>query len=352
MPDTTRTNDEDVQQLTSDLVKIAMSGLLPDVLAERRDRLSSAYSLGRVVAAGPGATVQSVALIGLLLESIRLIPSEGITEMAVALFGVQERHRHFPYDQRRGNAIRIWDPEDAKEDESWTRRILPRVTGQIAIAMLKLDAEPSLSDPPRGAKLPFDEHWRDLLTVAYRAETWLTGRGQQTLRTDWTKTEFARRDGVRSVRQYCPGPAPHHLEPLTDSIRKIEHLGTARNGTGIWLVTFAEPLEIGQSVTWATATIYDGPYLDLIDDTGHLYVDMNEYIPVGVKPTATFIAHFDEQFPPNEVVRFLTPTRWFPGLFQKEELKKDSSGAFRATFDTLGHSLTFGISWVAKPAPS
>ncbi len=141
MPDTTRTNRGSVtDDLARELVQIARAGLAPLVLAQRHHEFLTAFGLSRVKDAGTDPEAMAGELIQLIVEGARLVEGKGLSAMTLALFGVEIRYRDLSYERRRGMARAIWDQEEVRRDDSWTRRILPKITSALAATLLRINS--------------------------------------------------------------------------------------------------------------------------------------------------------------------------------------------------------------------
>jgi hypothetical protein len=350
MPDTTRTRHTPTAVLAEELVGIARCGLLPGELGARRDKFPAAFGLRRVREAGDDLDTQAKALVRLVIDAIRKMPERKLSREAEAHFGAQERHRDLPYGDRRSGAILIWDPEAELEPGTYTRREFPKIRSQLAATMLDLDGQDEESRT--GASLRDEAQGSGLKRLDCRLESWLTGRGQQQLRSEWTATDVVTRSGISTQRSRRHSRYAHHLEPLTDTVDSVEHRGIDNYGYTIWQVKFRDELRVGDKFTWGTATVYDEVYPDKQDESDWASILVSDAPPANPIPHATVIVHFDPQFVPQPVVRFETPRGTLPRLLGQIEKVKTVKGVARADFNDLMPGQTYGIYWWPRGLPA
>jgi hypothetical protein len=265
MPDKTRTRRTHSDALAEELVGIARCGLLPGELVARHDKFPEAFGFRRVREAGDDLNIRAKALVRLVIDAIRKMPERKLSREADAHFGAQERHRDLPYGDRRSMAILIWDPEAGLEPSTYTRREFPKIRSQLAATMLDLDGEDEESRV--AASLRDEAQGTGLRRLDCRLESWLTGSGQQQLRSEWTATDVVTRSGISTQRSRRHSRYAHHLEPLTDTVESVEHLGIDNYGYTIWQVKFRDVLRVEDTLTWGTSTVYDEVYPDKQDES-------------------------------------------------------------------------------------
>lgn len=346
MPDTTRTGPKDVLAvLAREMRAIARGGLLPAEVARRRSQLDATFGLASVLAAGADPLAQAGALVDLVVQAARTLPAGARAEMAMALLGVEHRHRDAPYERRRALAVGIWDPGEAKSDESFTRRMLPRICSDLASAMLAIDGRVDESEHAlvRGAA-PLEEQRASsgLTRLAITAETWLTSSRDRPLKSEWTYRDRAVRDGVKSTRLFRRSDL-RFIEPITDSVAHVAPLGVDENASTAWRVAFERPLVQGEEIEWGTRSIYP-------PGGGHpmswLAVSVSHHESAGRIQRASFRVHFDERYPPRRVAKFVTPKGSLPdiaGPITAVPMLKHAEA--RADFEMLESWKTYGIRW-------
>ena len=195
MSDATRTPREKSEDLFEELKIIARCGLLPGELLIRRDQLPAAFGLNRVQKAGSDPHLQALSLIQLVVDAVGRMPGEQLAAEADAHFGVQARHRDETYHSRRVAAADIWRSDYGWETENYTRREFPKVRMQLANTILELDGKSvsSVSDTGFSAAMEDEKAVTGLKRVDCRLESWLTGVGQQQLRSEWTANDLERK---------------------------------------------------------------------------------------------------------------------------------------------------------------
>jgi hypothetical protein len=350
MPDKTRTSHTRSEVLADELVGIARCGLLPGELVARREKFPEAFSLRRVREAEDDLDVQAKVLVRVVIDAIRKMPERKLSREADAHFGAQERHRDLPYGDRLARAVLLWDPEVEFEPDTYRRREFPKVRSQLAATMLDLDTD---DEESRNAALLRDEaQGSGLRRLDCRLESWLTGRGQQQLRSEWTATDVVTRSGISTQRSRRHARYAHHLEPLADTVESVEHRGIDNYGYTIWQVKFRDELRIGDTFTWGTATVYDEVYPDKQDESDWVSILVSDAQPAHPIPHATLIIHFDPQFVPHPIVRFETPRGTLPRLVGLAEKVKAVKGVARAEFNDLQPGLTYGVYWWPGGIPS
>jgi len=354
MPDITRTNQGSVtDDLARELVQIARAGLAPLVLAQRHHEFPTAFGLSRVKDAGSDPQAMAGELIQMIVEGARLVEGKGLSAMTVALFGVEIRYRDLSYERRRGMARAIWDPEEVRQDESWTRRVLPKITSALAATLFKINStwesgalSPSASFALGTGSLQDQRYSSGLDRISFRAETWLTGRGQRPYQTDWTYCDRATRVGIDSYRLFRRATTTLRVEPVSDNVKSVEPRGTDANGFTIWLATFDHPLAVGEEIEWCTRTVYDGSQLNQVEEAEWLAISVSHSGSVGPIERGEFVAHFDTRFPVRGAVSFKTPKGSLPDLLgPTDELAIARDGTGRVLFRDLLAWSTYGLFW-------
>jgi len=347
MPDTTRTaEDFSAIELARELVKIAMAGLQPGMLAQRSDRFPMAFGLDRVRLSSDRLD-QATTLVECIIRAARTIPGEKVSLMAQALFGVENRFRDVAYDERRGNAVEIWDPEGVRKPDNFARRQIPKITEAMALALMNdSNGLPTTQTFILGtARLADQKKTEGLDRLAFRAETWLTERGQRAYVSEWTFKDKATRAGIDAVRVFRRAMVGLTVEPASDTIDRVEYRGTDNAGWTVWLVRFRDTLAVGQEIEWKTRTVYGTEHLNAVKDYEELALTVSHSPPKGPILRGTFIAHFDMRFPPERLVRFETPKGTFPDILGPTQNLAITSGAARADFQDLQPWWTYGICW-------
>jgi hypothetical protein len=354
MPDTTQTTHKSVQEaLERELVQIAMAGLSAGRLAKRHREFPTAFGLSRVAAAGDDPEAQAGELIQLVIEGAKLIEGAQLSSMTAALFGIELRYRDQPYDFRRGMAKEIWDPEEVRRDESWTRRVLMKIKEELAASMLRINSSWEQASDPQPATISLgtgslrdQKHSAGLDRISVRVETWLTGRGQRPYQTDWTYRDRATRAGIDSYRLFRRATITLRVEPVSDNVKSVVNRGTDANGFTIWRANFERPLALDEEIEWTTRTVFDGSQLNQVEEAEWLAVSVSHSGSVGPIRRGEFIAHFDKRFPVQRAVKFITPKGSLPDLLGPiDELPIAKDGSARALFTDLQPWFTHGIYW-------
>lgn len=350
MPDTTRTVDARLLSAVQKQLQIVAqkTGLLPAQIAlfqSRAGRLSDLFRLPHVSEEPDDVGGNALALVHRIEESIKRLPSFGFTECAELLFGVQLRHRELPYEQRRGNAIARWDPDERRQPETFTRRVLPAIREELALVCL---------DPANDYSLPTDvgmvvgtaseadtAYTYGLHRLEFRGETWLSGEDQRAVFTDWTfKDRVTKRDVIDTVIRTRHG-AYARVEPRSDIIESVKSCGVDHQGYQIWRVTFADRLVKGDVIEWTTRRLFGPPRLAM--PTPWLsHTPSTDY----AFDSGEFIAHLDKRYLPSRVARFVTPKGSLPNLEGRaEDIPIPRNGVVRTTFRDLEPFQTHGIRW-------
>jgi hypothetical protein len=347
MPDTTRTIGE-ADALAREITRIAIVGLGSPAELARRQRATAefpiSFRLDRVVAAGDDVDSQAIALVQVLIEASREIEALDLSAMAQALIGADARYRDWPYDRRRGQAVRIWDPHEEKVDESFTRRPLKRIVDELALVALGKAGSVATDDGSRRTRRASLEDHRptpNLERLAFRADVWLTGADQRIYQSERTYRDRATAAGVDSVRMFIRSGNIAAVEPTTESIASVENRGLDGSGYMVWVVKFREPLEEDEEIEWGTRRIYREPTADL-----WVALTVTHSTPAPPIKQGTFVAHLDAQYPPKRVHKFVTPKDTLPNIHgETEELTPTRTGLARADFRDLETWQTYGIRW-------
>jgi hypothetical protein len=247
----------------------------------------------------------------------------------------------------------IWDPEEIRQDESWTRRVLPKITSALAATLFKINSSresgaqsPSASFALGTGSLRDQRHSSGLDRISFRVETWLTGRGQRPYQTDWTYCDRATRAGIDSYRLFRRATTTLRVEPVSDNVKLVVPRGTDANGFTIWLATFDHPLAVGEEIEWCTRTVYDGSQINQVEEVEWLALSVSHSGSVGPIRRGEFISHFDTRFPVRRAVSFKTPKGSLPDLLgPTKELPINKKGVGRAPFRNLEAWSTYGIFW-------
>ena len=354
MPDTNRTESQTrAHQIDQELMVVARAGLSAARLGKLEARLPATFGLNRVQSAGDDPELRAGELIQMIVEGAKLVEGKRLPAMTAALFGVEDRYRDLPYESRRGMAREIWDPEGVRQDSSWTRRPLREIRAGLAAALLKMDAAWT-----RGSSPPTDSnglgpgtirdqmHNSGLVRLGFKAETWLSGRGQRPFQTDWTFIDRVTREGIDSFRLFRKASTTLRVEPISDNVKSVTGIGTDVNGSRIWLATFDRPLELDEKIEWTTRTVYEDPQLDEVGEAEWIALNVSHLGSVGGIKRGHFVVHFDRRFPPKRVIRFKTPKGSLPDIDGPvEELQLDRRGTVNVRFADLEPWSSYGIFW-------
>jgi hypothetical protein len=358
MPDTTRTSTSRPDfsaVLQSEIARCSRIGLLPGELAARqrkRSELGTLFELPRVASAGVSLEEQAAELAATVIEAVRRLPGGRLRDLSIALFGVESRHRDLGYDQRRSNAVTLWNPEDSKQDESFTRRQLPIIIRAVAASVLDIATPgprprtvtgPAASSP---ASLAAHAPTINVRRASIRAETWLTGREQRAYQSEWRYRDRATEDGVEYLRHFSKAEGALHveIEPISDTIASVNYRGVDRDGYNVWLLAFREPLAKSEEAEWRTRRTFDLQAPPAAERW--TCVTVSHSWPI---PHATFVVNFDTRFVPKTILRFTTPKGTLPRLDgPTKEVRPTADGVARAEFDDLQPWHTHGIYWIVE----
>ncbi len=351
MPDATRTVERiPVEVLARELVGITRIGLRPIELAKRRADFPEAARLNR--AGGTEATddAWAEALVRLIEQAGRSVPSADLAGMTREILGLEMRYRGDSYERRRGRAVAIWDPELRKRAENFARRALPRIMRALAAEVYVIENSPTGKSGgiQLGTASVADQGRQPgLVRLRFRAETWLAGRGQRPYQSEWVYRDRARRAGINSIQIERNSKFDAQLEPITDSISSLDYKGTDVYGFKIWTAWLDHALEEGEPVEWGTRTLYGSAHLDGVSETEQLAQTVSHLPGYPPMEHGTFIANFDTRFLPTRVVRFITPKGTLPDLVGPviEDIPIDRHGVARTEFDNLEAWMTYGINW-------
>lgn len=340
-----------MEDLVTELKRVARIGLNPPKIVAELSEFSHLADVAKLSDhSDPAAKAKQ--LVELIAQAIRQMPGQDDPAIAAALFGVQLRYRDSPYARRRAMAIDIWDPEGAKQSESFTRRIIPRI---MSILATEMSAKDSRSDVRvvnpfiqlGTASLEDQAGNTGIKRLSFRAETWLTGGAQRPYMTEWTFRDKVIRGGLDHVRVFRRAAAVMRVEPITPTIKSVKRLpGTSNYGHSIWLVSFEREFEEDEEIEWGTRTVYEDTSTDDPPEVEWIALAVSHTVEQGPIPRGTFIAHFDETAPPKRVVSFETPKGSLPELLGPvTDLLLLKPATARVDFKDLQRLTTYGIYW-------